>query len=457
MSKNKYYGILGLARSGYATIQFCIDKQIKFIAWDDNEQTRQRAQECFSNLSLIEPNNEEWTKIDILIISPGIPTTFPKPHKLIPVLKKHHIPIICDIELFYRYHHQARFIGITGTNGKSTTTSLIGHVLKTNDLTTSIGGNIGTGVFSLPEYDADGTYVIETSSYQLELLDQTHFNIAILLNITPDHLDRHGNMENYIAAKCKIFTHQNKHDLAILSIDNPITNKIHQKLIAQQIIGKIVAISTKIILENGISVIDNNLYVDGIAHNLPEFTYLKGEHNNENIAAAIATALFIGIELPYIIQSISSFHGLDHRLQYIGRSNQIIFYNDSKATNAESTEKALNSFPGNIYWIAGGVAKEGGITLLQPLFHKIKYAFLIGRDSKQLAQTLENKVPYIIAETLENAFNQAVKIAQNDAQQSIILLSPACASLDQWKSFEERGEAFKNLSLEFIANHDRNL
>ncbi len=453
----KFYGILGLARSGIATIEFFIKNQIDFIAWDDTEKVRKKLLEQFPEVTLIDIYDKKWLEIDCLIISPGIPTTFPKPNPLVLILRAHNIPIICDIDLLYKYNNLAKFIAITGTNGKSTTTALIGHILKANKIKTEVGGNIGTGVLALERLKKEEVYVIETSSYQLELLENSdcHFNVSVLLNITPDHLERHNDMENYIKAKCNIFNNQSKQDCAIVSVDNPITKKIYDYLKAEKKNGAIIPISTKRKLKNGISVIDQQLEFKDICITLPSLLHLKGEHNAENIAASYGAAQFFGLSSQQIIDTIISFPGLDHRLQFVDRYKNIIFFNDSKGTNAESTEKALLSFTKNIYWIVGGQAKAGGIKNLVPLFYRVKYAFIIGDAQEEFAKTMENLIPYIKAQNLSNAFKLATEMALKDdpSQDIIILLSPACASWDQWKDFEERGRAFCNFVKEFLVNH----
>jgi UDP-N-acetylmuramoylalanine--D-glutamate ligase len=452
---NKFYGILGLGRTGLSAAAFMLKNQINFIAWDDNIQNRDNALQQYPNLKLMDTNDPQWLQINCLVISPGIPTSFPKAHPLAEKLQKNNIPIICDIELLYLANQSAKFVGITGTNGKSTTTKLIGHILQSNKIKNCVGGNIGTGVLSLEPLKDDGVYVIETSSFQLELLDQTHFNISVLLNITPDHLDRHNTMENYIKAKCNIFKHQSKTDCAIISVDNPITKKIYQKLKLEGRIGTIIPISTKTKIKNGISIINNHLECDIIkplSYDLPLLTYLKGEHNAENIAASYAASLFLGLQPQDIIQAITSFQGLEHRLQFIDRYRNILFFNDSKATNAESTEKALASFPNNIYWIVGGKPKQDGIKTLATLFNRIKHAFIIGDAQEEFAKTMDNIVPYTKSGNLETAFTQATNMALQDSstEDKIILLSPACASYDQWKDFEERGQAFCHFVYNFL-------
>ncbi len=451
----KLYGVLGLGKSGLTTADFLIKNYCNFIAWDDNKHTRNTAVHQLQKIKLVNIDDVQWQHIDYLIISPGIPTIFPKPHPLVQIIKKHNIPIICDIELLYRTNKLATYVAITGTNGKSTTTSLIGHILNDNKIKTCIGGNIGIGALSLASLKQNEIYVIETSSYQLELLHKTHFNVSIVLNITPDHLERYNTMESYIAAKYNIFSHQTKEDCAILSIDNEITKEIYFKLKNKNTIGTIIPISTKNILSDGISLVSNQLHckvIEKYTCILPVIPQLTGEHNAENIAASYAAALFLGIKHCNIIQSISTFLGLNHRLQFVGKYGNILFFNDSKATNAQSTEKALLSFANNIYWIVGGQAKNGGIKVLQPLFSRIKHAFLVGESQEQFADTLENIVPYTKTQNLENAFIMATEMAltSDAAQEQIILLSPACASFDQWKDFEERGQAFCQLTNKFL-------
>lgn len=443
--QNKFVGVLGLGKSGKSTIDFLSANNIKYIAWDDGDK---------SEANLLDINDPAWLTIDYLLISPGIPTNYPQPHPLVVKLKQHSVPIISDIELLYRNNPNAAFVGITGTNGKSTTTALIGHILETNKIKNCVGGNIGIGALSLEPLKKEEVYVIETSSYQLELLESTHFNVSILLNITPDHLDRYASMKDYIRAKENIFRHQGDKDFAIVSIDNQHTKEIYQKLLKDNNISNIIPISTLSTTSSGVSLIDNILTCNIKEHTtikLPEFPYLQGKHNAENIAASFAACFALGLDPSHIIDAIASFPGLKHRLQFVASSKGLKFFNDSKGTNAESTEKALSSFPNNIYWILGGLAKEGGIKTLTPYFSRIKKAFLVGDAEEEFAKELEGKVDYIKCGHLAKAFHLATEaaISDNSTEEKIILLSPACASLDQWKSFEERGNAFCKLAMEF--------
>lgn len=392
---NKKFGVFGLGISGIATLKYLRKKGVSFIAYDDKITELAEFADHVRDLS-----DPLWEKIDYLILSPGIPLTHPKPHRVVEIAHKANAKIICDIELLYLENPDSYFIGITGTNGKSTTTALIAHILRYNGVNAIAAGNIGMPVLDI-EVKADSVFVIEASSFQLDLLDKTKFNIGLLLNITPDHLDRHGNMENYRKSKYRIFANQTVNDHAIS------------------------------FLEEGHFAIDNSI-------ELPFNNSLRGEHNKQNLQASIACCLKFGLKMEQIIAAIPSFVGLKHRMQYLGKHNGVTFINDSKATNADSSSKALGSFE-NIIWIVGGVAKEGGIESLKEYFPKIKQVLLIGKSSDEFAQTCGSEVAWKKCDTLSNAFKAACEMA---IEGDVVLLSPACASYDQWKNFEERGEAF---------------
>lgn len=409
--KNKKFGVFGLGLSGIATMKYLTRKGAQFIAYDDNQKSIMEICQKYPEFTdkIYDLDHNLWKEIDYLILSPGIPLTFPAPHKIVEIANKVNAKIICDIELLYLDNPGLYYIGITGTNGKSTTTALITHILNYNGIDAVAGGNIGIPILDINTSNKDRVLVVEASSYQLDLMDETKFNIALFLNITPDHLDRHGNMENYKKSKYRIFNHQTSKDYAII---NSNLDKI----------------------PNSTSFSAGDL----IKYNIPHNNSLLGEHNQENLAASIACCLKYGLSIEQIITAIPSFVGLKHRMQYLGVHNGVTFINDSKATNADSTSKALSSFD-NIIWIVGGVAKEGGIESLKEYFPKIKQALLIGRSSEEFSKTLEGKVKWKKCEDLENAFKEACKMAREG---DVVLLSPACASFDQWKNFEERGEAF---------------
>lgn len=417
---NKKFGVFGLGVSGIATMKYLKSKEADFIAFDNNlsqiEKIAQANPELAPHMKNLE--DPQWYDIDYLIFSPGIALTHP--------VTKFGKKIICDIELFYLNNTQHKFIGITGTNGKSTTTALITHILKFNGINAIMGGNIGVPVLELDTTDEKAVYVFEVSSFQLDLLDKTKFDVAVLLNITPDHLDRHGSMENYRRAKYKIFANQTleNHPVINVSLDHgermfTFSEKESADLIIQ----------------------DNILKYAGKEYQLPYNNSLLGKHNQQNIAAGSACLINFGLKPEQIITALPSFVGLKHRMQYIKKHNQVIFINDSKATNADSSSHALASFD-NIIWIAGGEAKEGGIESLAQYFPKIKTALLIGQAQDDFASTLGSKAKWQKCDDLTNAFKIACEIAKPG---DVILLSPACASYDQWKNFEERGDAFIKL------------
>lgn len=464
--RRKLVGVFGLGKTGKSTIYSLIGKDTDIIVWDDDENNRQawlnelKPEYIALGLDRLLANLDDsrWRLMNVLILSPGIATFYPKPHKVVEIAREINCEITCDIELLYRTCMNAKYIGVTGTNGKSTTTSLIAHILKSVGLYVEMGGNIGLPVLYLQPLTAQGIYVLELSSYQLELLQDTKFNIAVLLNITKDHLDRYMNMDHYIESKLRIFAHQKEYDIAIINVDNAITRDIYNNLYSNPArLAKTIPISTEQKVAGGVSIIENTLYNDLNGNSdqylLNDLQYLPGKHNKENIAASFAVAALHDIEVPIILEAIFSFKGLNHRLQFIANIGNITFINDSKATNAEAAEKALLSFE-NIYWIAGGVPKEGGIDILIPLFYKIRHAFLIGQAEDMFFNVLSKQnVNTSKCHTLENAFNLAVKLAQTENKEVVILLSPAAASLDQWHNFEERGDMFCAMVKEFELNN----
>lgn len=446
-------GVFGLGKTGKASIYALKSGGSKVIAWDDDEEKRlawlkdnnpEHLALSLQNI-LVNPSDTRWTTIRALVLSPGIPLN----HPIVTIAERCLCPIVCDIELLHKTCTNAKYIGVTGTNGKSTTTSLIGHILKNAGIRTEIGGNIGTAALDLQPLASDGAYVLELSSFQLDMLYKMHLNISVLLNITRDHIDHHGSMEKYINAKTKLFLNQGPNDTAIIGIDTAPTREIFENLKKAAHIGRIIPISTEQRVPGGVSVLENKLYNDIDSQNplmfdLGHMPYLQGKHNQENYAAGFAATYVYSIPAETIISAISSYKGLKHRQQYLGKLNKITFINDSKATNAESAATALSTY-NNIYWIVGGTPKEGGIESLdQALLARVMHAFLIGQSEADFANTLQSKkVAFTKCGTLQNAFNQAVQMAkQHKEQDSVILLSPACASYDQWRNFEERGDAF---------------
>ena len=474
--------VYGLGISGISTLKFfarnLINSQIQqydLYATDDNLDNIKKAEqkliaENFPFLDkIIFAKNTKiiYDEKTIISFSPGIPLYFPKPHPILELIDKSKAQLACDIEIFYRLNCNDDFIAITGTNGKSTVTALVGFLFEKLQLKSAIGGNIGKPCFDCEvknnNKNKETAFIFETSSYQLDLLSDSHFKISALTNITPDHLDRHNSMDEYIKAKKRVFNNQNQEDFAIINIDNIESRKVYEELLnnRQQ---KVVAISTKKlppILELKspstpmISMIDEMIYHNFNIGKVEKYKcssqFLRGEHNFQNIAFAFAITKcyfkLINQEIndEKIIAFILDFQGLRHRLQMIEKIDNINFINDSKATNAESTSNALLAFD-NILWIVGGKQKDGGISSLKPYLSRVKKAYLIGESSDDFANFLsKNNVVYEKCEDLLNAINSAFFDSCNQFKNDLvnnILLSPACASFDQWKNFEERGDFF---------------
>ncbi|MFU7500989.1 MAG: UDP-N-acetylmuramoyl-L-alanine--D-glutamate ligase [Candidatus Tisiphia sp.] len=443
--KHKNIGIVGLGKTGIAAWKV-LNKVAKVICYDQAKSSRDAFTKIYGSDSLVSLSDLQWQNLDKILLSPGIPLS----HDIVTMANSYNIPITSDIDLLFeevrlREPEEANFIGITGTNGKSTTTALTSHILQSCGFDYQVGGNIGFPVLAM-RLDSKG-YVLELSSFQLDLLNSFKAKIVVLLNITQDHLDRHNNMQGYIAAKKKIFDRIDKDSFAIISVDHEITKNIFLEL-QKENRTNVVPISTYEILNKGISICNNIIYdniFEPITINLHNNNYLQGIHNQENIAASYAVCRIIGAMPEQIIAAIGLFKGLPHRMQYVGTIQGISFYNDSKATNGIAASKSISSLD-NIYWLAGGIAKEGGITELEPWFYKIRKAYLFGQDKDIFASFLNGKVDYQICQDLTEAFNSAFKDAMEDMGGiKNILLAPACASYDQFKNFEERGELFIKL------------
>lgn len=415
------YAVCGLGRNGAAVVQALLGMGAQVQAWDD----RTADLPAHPNLTVSPLTN--LSGMTALILSPGIPHLLPKAHPVADLARAQGIQILSDAEILYRAVRKsgsdAAFVAITGTNGKSTTTALIAHLITIAGRPCAAGGNLGMASLALPLLSDDGVYVIEMSSYMLERLDQFQANAACLLNLTPDHLDRHGDMAGYAAAKTHVFDNMGPEDLAVIGMDDDWCRSI-----ASQIASR------------GVKVVELD------ADTLPPFEgpALPGRHNAQNVGAALAIARHLDLGDTAIHTGLKSFPGLEHRLQKVAECDRISFINDSKATNAEAVSKALATYD-RVMWIAGGVAKAGGIESLAPFFTHIAQAFLIGQDADVLATTLKaHGVPFQQCATLENAVPAAFKAAR-DENIPVVLLSPACASFDQFRSFEDRGSHFLNI------------
>jgi len=435
--------VLGLGKSGMATVDALKASKVDVAAWDDSEATRESA--AARGVTLVDLNQADLGEMQFLVQAPGIPLHFPEPHPVTKRAREAGCPIVGDIELLYRAEPEARYIGITGTNGKSTTTSLIGHILAQAGLPIAVGGNLGTPVLTFPSLGPDGGYVLEMSSYQLDLLDETVFDAAVLLNITPDHLDRHGGMDGYIAAKERIFAGQAGPQAAIIGIDTDPTRDMAERLAAG---GHpcLIPISVGVETAGGVSVVGGWLIDDlddqaSREIDLRTIQRLPGAHNWQNAAAAWAVARVCGVEKPVIAAALKSFPGLAHRQQLVRTIGKVTFVDDSKATNVDAAEKALSSY-NRIYWIAGGRAKEGGLTGLEPFMSRVVHTFLVGEAANDFAGWLEGKTATTIVGTIDKAVEAANAMAQADPKGGVVLLSPACASFDQFPNFEVRGRFF---------------
>ena len=441
--------VMGLGKTGLSTAMALKNAGAHVYAWDDNQPARDYAESL--GIICTELTGITSDTIDYLIWSPGIPHTFPASHPVADRARAHHIPIISDIDVLSMAQPNADYIGITGTNGKSTTTALIGHTLK-EFRPTQIGGNIGVPVLDLEPLDNDGTYVLEMSSYQTELSHTFSPVGVVFLNITPDHLYRHGGLQGYIDAKKQIFANPKAGErkaIAVISIDTEDCFDLYEEL-EEDGVWSVVPVSTQKRLEQGTYVEERKLYEmreDGatLIADLNEFQNLRGRHNHENIACAytIIRQLY-GYEPDKIIAAMLTFGGLAHRQYLAGTINGVQYINDSKATNADATARALACFT-NIYWILGGQPKEGGLDGLDEYMGRIQHAYLIGEATPLFAEWLSvRQVPFTICGTLDVALGQA-HIAAQQAGKGTVLLSPACASWDQFKSFEHRGDLFVQL------------
>ena len=444
--------LFGLGGSGLATAQALVAGGAQVIAWDDDEAARERARQAaiaVADLSAI-----DWSDAAALVLAPGVPLTHPHPHWSVEKAKAAAIEIIGDIELFCRERAKlaprAPFIAITGTNGKSTTTALIAHLLRTAGMDVAMGGNIGTPILALEPPSRARFHVIECSSFQIDLAPSLDPTVGILLNITPDHLDRHGTMENYAAVKERLVRGA---EIAFVSVDDEYCWEIgraNNDAAQRRLQRGNCPVSVKRELERGIFLAGSTIVsrtrggADVDLGDLAGITTLRGEHNAQNAAFALAAVSVWRFPREILQRGLTTYPGLPHRLEEVGRSGRVLFINDSKATNADAAARALVCFD-DIYWIVGGRAKEGGIESLRPLFTHVRKAYLIGESSDDFAQTLAGHVAFRRCGTLDAALEAAAADAASSANEAVVLLSPACASYDQFANFEMRGNMFRDL------------
>ncbi|GBU19216.1 MULTISPECIES: UDP-N-acetylmuramoyl-L-alanine--D-glutamate ligase [Methylobacterium] len=437
--------LFGLGGSGLATALALKAGGAEVLAWDDSPESVARA--AAKDVTTGDLRGADWSGIAALVLSPGVPLTHPAPHWSVGLAKEAVVEIIGDVELFCRERThlspQAPFIAITGTNGKSTTTALIAHILVQAGRDVQMGGNIGTAILSLEPPSEDRVHVIELSSFQIDLTPSLNPSVGLLLNITPDHLDRHGAMESYAAIKERLVAGAS---LAVVGVDDAPSRAIAERRTGPLVRVRVTASAAGVPFD-GLTARDAAVFDAGGAQvaDLSGIGSLRGPHNWQNAAFALAAARAVGLSDEAIQAGLRSFPGLPHRMEEVGKRGPVLFVNDSKATNADSTEKALGAFR-DIHWILGGKAKDGGIFPLVPLFDRVAHAYLIGAASDAFAATLEGMVPYTRCEILEAAVPAAAEnAAASGAPEPVVLLSPACASYDQFPNFEVRGDRFRDL------------
>ena len=440
--------LFGLGGSGLATARALIAGGARVTAWDDSPASVEKAVE--EGIPTGDLRTLDWSAIAALVLAPGVPLTHPVPHWSVELARQAGVEVIGDIELFCRERRLAvrrpPFAAITGTNGKSTTTALLAHLMKVGGRDAQIGGNFGPAILGLEPPKPGRVYVIECSSYQIDLAPSLDPAVGILLNLSPDHLDRHGTMEHYAAVKERLVAQVEAGGTAVVGVDDDWSRAIADRL---ESAGKrVVRISVREALADGISLAGTDLIVTEAGRTvftlpLAGIGSLRGAHNAQNAAAAFAAARALGLAPEVIATGIKSFPGLAHRMEQVRTIGNVLFVNDSKATNADAAERALVSFD-DIFWIAGGKPKAGGITPLAPYFPRVRKAYLIGEATEEFAATLGEAVAFERSGTLDVAVASAARdAAASGLAHSVVLLSPACASFDQFRNFEVRGDAFR--------------
>lgn len=449
----KRFAVMGLGASGLAAARSLMRSGAEIRAWDDDPARRDAARG--EGLTVTAIDGPWLAGAEALVLSPGIPHRFPAPHPVAAEAGKRNVPILCDVELLARAQGPARFLGITGTNGKSTVTALLGHLFRAANRPFALGGNFGPPALGLASLDKEGRYILELSSYQLERMTTAVIDIAVLINITSDHLDRHGGMEGYVAAKARLFDllrgSGTSPATAVIGADDPDCLAIAARL-ADRADLRLLPVSGNRVPPNGIGT-EGSLLLDAREGtprplcDLASAAALRGEHNRQNAAAAAAAALAAGIAPETVARSLLTFPGLAHRQEPVRRIGRVLYVNDSKATNVRATLTAIHAHE-RIHLICGGRAKPGGFAPLAAMAESLRRVYLIGEAADEIALALHGKVACIPCGTLGRALAEAHKAAQEesrrDGQETVVLLSPACASFDQFTDFGARGEAFRS-------------
>jgi UDP-N-acetylmuramoylalanine--D-glutamate ligase len=441
--------VVGLGLSGLATARALVDGGAHVVVWDDKAAARDEAKAA--GLTVADLTTADFTKFAALVLAPGIPLTHPEPHWSVRKARGAGVEVIGDIELFFRERANAgakgKVLVITGTNGKSTTTALTAHLLSAAGRRVAFGGNIGKAVLDLEPFAGDLTYVLELSSFQIDLTPSLTPDAAVLLNITADHLDRHGTLDDYARIKAQVFTQLGADATAIIGVDDVPCRAIAETLRGPFAVKRIAiggTVQTGVWAKDAVLVEMEGGKEIGRAE-LKDIASLRGAHNWQNAAAAYALLRSQGVDAGAIQQGLKSFAGLAHRMEQVAKVGEVLFVNDSKATNADAAGKALASF-GDIHWIVGGKAKDGGLDGLEPFFTKITRAYLIGDAAEDFARQLGSDVDHVICGTLDRAVAQAAEDARrSEVPEPIVLLSPACASYDQFANFAIRGDAFRDI------------
>ena len=428
------YAVLGLARTGLAVVRSLLESGAHVLAWDSRDEPRQTVANAFGErVELADPVTADLTGYDGVVVSPGVPINR---HPIGEAAARFGVPVIGDIELFAQARSSQpahRVVGITGTNGKSTTTALVHHLLQSAGVPSMMGGNIGLPVLGEEPLPAGGVYVLELSSYQIDLTLSLACDVAALLNITPDHLDRYGSFEGYAAAKARLFAMQAPDQDAVFGVTDAETLDVALREDLRREPGRVHR-------------------VDGarIAGLQPEWPSLQGPHNLQNAATAVAIVTALGLGETQWRPGLASFKGLPHRMERVAEANGVLFINDSKATNPASAAPALAAFPPlpadpghkRIHWILGGLPKGDDLDECAPWFGNVAAAYTIGDAGPRFAELLESAMPVHRAEMMSEAIRHAIEAARPG---DVVLLSPACASFDQFRDYEARGQAFRQI------------